>query len=179
MSTQTNHPDKKGLIAVATQTTVRLVDDLDGTEAAETVEFGLAGHTYEIDLSAANASELRELLAEFVGAARKVQGQAKRQARTTTASKALSEGQEARAWLLEHDYQVPAKGKLSQDWLDVWRQNKDQVPEEVPATKPAAPELVTEPTDEEVNTWWEFKGYKPGASIALRRAQWKRAHKVA
>ena len=48
---------------------VRLVDDLDGEPADGTVEFGIDGKKYEIDLSEANAKRLREALAEFVAAA--------------------------------------------------------------------------------------------------------------
>jgi hypothetical protein len=36
-----------------------LVDDLDGTPAAETVRFGLDGVLYDIDLSIAHAARLR------------------------------------------------------------------------------------------------------------------------
>ena len=43
------------------------VDDLDGEAADETVEFGIDGKSYEIDLSTANAGKLRDVLAEFVG----------------------------------------------------------------------------------------------------------------
>ena len=38
---------------------IRLVDDLDGAVADETVEFGVDGKNYEIDLSTANAEKLR------------------------------------------------------------------------------------------------------------------------
>lgn len=41
------------------KTTVQLVDDIDGSEAAETVSFGLDGNSYEIDLSEQRASSLR------------------------------------------------------------------------------------------------------------------------
>ena len=37
------------------QTIVSLVDDLDGSDADQTVTFGIDGRSYEIDLSAANA----------------------------------------------------------------------------------------------------------------------------
>ena len=47
---------------------IRLVDDLDGEVADETVEFGVDGKNYEIDLSTANAKKLRDALAEFVAA---------------------------------------------------------------------------------------------------------------
>ena len=52
---------------MAQQMTVRFVDDLDGSEASGTVDFGLDGRRYEIDLSEANAARLREALAPFVG----------------------------------------------------------------------------------------------------------------
>lgn len=42
---------------------VRLVDDLDGSDGAETVSFAVDGKTYEIDLSEGNAAKLRDALA--------------------------------------------------------------------------------------------------------------------
>ena len=51
---------------------VVLIDDLDGSEAAETVHFSLDGTGYEIDLSRDNASRLRDVLTPYLGAARKV-----------------------------------------------------------------------------------------------------------
>ena len=57
---------------MAVQRIVRFVDDVDGGEAAETVHFGLDGIGYEVDLSAANAAELRAMLSPYVAAARPV-----------------------------------------------------------------------------------------------------------
>jgi ribosome assembly protein YihI (activator of Der GTPase) len=45
---------------MATQTTVMLVDDLDGSEADEQVKFMVDGRSYEIDLSSRNSKKLRE-----------------------------------------------------------------------------------------------------------------------
>lgn len=50
----------------------KLIDDLDGGDADETVRFGLDGVQYEIDLKKKNADRLREALAEFTGSARRV-----------------------------------------------------------------------------------------------------------
>lgn len=50
---------------MAKKTRVLLIDDIDGGEAHETVKFALDGEAYEIDLSAAHATELREALAKF------------------------------------------------------------------------------------------------------------------
>src|ERR1700675_353625 len=61
--------------AMAKKVTVTLVDDFDGSGAAdETVEFGLDGVTYEIDLSAKNAAKLRSDLKGWVDAGRRVGG---------------------------------------------------------------------------------------------------------
>src|ERR1700749_2351134 len=64
---------------------VLLVDDLDGSEATETVAFGLDGASYEIDLSTGNAGKLRKELASYVEHARKASAPAaarRRRART-------------------------------------------------------------------------------------------------
>jgi hypothetical protein len=51
---------------------VLLVDDLDGSPADETVRFGLDGVSFEIDLSARHAGELRGSLSAFVAGGRRV-----------------------------------------------------------------------------------------------------------
>jgi hypothetical protein len=50
---------------------VRLIDDLTGDDAAETVTFALDGSRYEIDLSADNAAQLRETLGRYIANARR------------------------------------------------------------------------------------------------------------
>ena len=45
---------------MAKRTLVIAIDDLDGTDGAETVRFGLDGRTYEVDLSDKNQVEFRE-----------------------------------------------------------------------------------------------------------------------
>ncbi len=41
---------------------VKLTDDLDGTDAEETISFALDGKGYDIDLSKSNADKLRKAL---------------------------------------------------------------------------------------------------------------------
>jgi hypothetical protein len=71
---------------LAQKVVVSLVDDLDASEADETVEFGLDGATYEIDLSEANAAALRDRLADYVAHARRSGG------RRRTSAPAASSG---------------------------------------------------------------------------------------
>ena len=57
---------------MGTRTAVVLEDDLDGGPADQTLEFGLGGTEYVIDLSAKNAAKFRRQLAPFIEHARKV-----------------------------------------------------------------------------------------------------------
>lgn len=57
---------------MAQKVNIILVDDIDGSNADETITFGLDNTTYEIDLNDANAAKLRDALAPYVGHARKV-----------------------------------------------------------------------------------------------------------
>ncbi len=57
---------------MATVSTVTLIDDIDGSDADETVFFSLDGSQYAIDLSDMNAAELRRILQEFVSAGRRL-----------------------------------------------------------------------------------------------------------
>jgi hypothetical protein len=51
---------------VAKQIITRLVDDLDGGEAKESICFAYEGTEYMIDLSEKNAAKLRKVLAPYV-----------------------------------------------------------------------------------------------------------------
>ena len=57
---------------------VKLIDDLDGGDADETVSFALDGRSYEIDVSVANVARLRDALKPFVEKARVRGGSAAR-----------------------------------------------------------------------------------------------------
>jgi hypothetical protein len=67
-----------GRFVVAKNTAVRVLDDLTGEPAAETVGFGLDGIDYDIDLSFANADALRELLQRYADAGRRTGGRKRR-----------------------------------------------------------------------------------------------------
>lgn len=56
---------------MAKQTEVRLIDDLDGGEAHNTVGFAIDGRGYELDLSKENEEQLRNALAPFIKVARR------------------------------------------------------------------------------------------------------------
>jgi hypothetical protein len=89
------------------------IDDLDGSEAEGTVRFGLDGVEYEIDLSAEHSRELRDALAPFVGAARRVGGGARRPARSGRGGSAGGPSPtEVREWAKEQGIEVKDRGRV-------------------------------------------------------------------
>ncbi|KUP95929.1 histone-like nucleoid-structuring protein Lsr2 [Thermobifida cellulosilytica] len=107
---------------MAQKVQVLLVDDLDGSEAEETVSFGLDGSSYEIDLSSSNAKRLREELAPFIEAARKVpakrgaaKGKAKGKQRTVLSRERSAQ---IRAWAQQQGKPISERGRIPKSIVD-------------------------------------------------------------
>ena len=95
---------------MAQQVTVALEDDLDGGPADETVRFGLASISYEIDLSAKNAAAFRKQLAPFIRHARRTARGPRRVAGRTASSRERSA--DIRAWAEEAGITVSDRGRI-------------------------------------------------------------------
>ena len=101
---------------MAQKVQVLLVDDINGSEAAETVSFSLDGVSYEIDLTVGNAKKLRDDLASWVGHARRSGG--RKSARRATAGGARRGDLGAvREWARNNGYKVSDRGRISADIL--------------------------------------------------------------
>ena len=104
---------------MAQRVNVVLVDDLDGSDAAETVSFGLDGVDYEIDLNDEHAEALREALSLYVGHGRRTGGRRRRAAAASAgraSSTSSSEGASAaeiREWARANGWDVPERGRVS------------------------------------------------------------------
>lgn len=113
---------------MAQKVTVTLVDDLDGSSAEETVEFGLDGVNYQVDLSPGNATRLRDGLAEFVAHARRVTGR-RRSAAKGSAAKAprpasadREQNQAIRDWARRKGMKVSDRGRIPAEVLESYHQ---------------------------------------------------------
>ena len=95
---------------------VRLVDDLTGDAADETIEFGLDGRNYEIDLSDGNAKKLRDVLADYVAAARRAGGAARRP------SVDREQNQAIREWARNRGMKVSDRGRIPAEVLEAYHQ---------------------------------------------------------
>lgn len=105
---------------MAQRVNIVLVDDIDGSDATQTVAFGLDGASYEIDLNDDNAAALREALAPYVGHGRKVGrggGGAKRGSGRAAAASSASgaSAKEIREWARENGQAVPERGRIPAD----------------------------------------------------------------
>jgi hypothetical protein len=96
---------------------VNLVDDLDGSEAADTVAFSIDGRLYEMELSAKNARSCGTLwLAPFVASARQIGGGRQRTSpKTAPAGKARQMTDRERTtamreWARQQGHQVADRG---------------------------------------------------------------------
>ncbi len=99
--------------SVAQKIKTLFIDDLDGTAAEGTVRFGLDGTEYEIDLNADHAKALRDALARYVGAARRVSGGTRRPARSgRRASASGLNSTEVREWAKAQGIEVKERGRV-------------------------------------------------------------------
>jgi len=64
---------------MAKRTVAQYFDDLDGSpiEPGQTVKFGIGKQAFEIDLSDENASRLRDALAPYIAAGRRISGRSR------------------------------------------------------------------------------------------------------
>lgn len=122
---------------MAQKVTVQLVDDVDGTEAAETVTFGLDGTTYEIDLSNHNAKKFRQGLERFVEAARKTSGRRGKRAlalaTTPTVTATVPKGPKpsvVRAWAKENGIEVGNQGRVARSIVQQYEEAMAQAEEQ-------------------------------------------------
>ncbi|WP_068280346.1 histone-like nucleoid-structuring protein Lsr2 [Aldersonia kunmingensis] len=113
---------------MAKKVTVTLIDDVDGEAVAdETVEFGLDGVSYEIDLAAENAELLREQLQAWIESARRISGRrrvkpAPATATTTKVRVPVDREQSAaiRDWARRNGHKVSARGRISADVIEAY-----------------------------------------------------------
>jgi hypothetical protein len=99
---------------MARQIIERLVDDIDGTPANNTITFSVDGSTYSIDLSGKHESALRSALSPFLAVARK----ARPETRAGSAPGARAAGDKnrnaaMRAWALSEGVQLPSRGRIA------------------------------------------------------------------
>lgn len=104
---------------MARKTLVQMIDDVDGSVIkdgqGETIEFGIDGNQYRIDLNLKHANELHEQLAFWIEHAEKVSGRRARKSSAAAPARGKTDLQDIRAWARENGHEVSARGRISQE----------------------------------------------------------------
>ena len=114
---------------MAKQVITLLTDDIDGGEADRTVEFGLDGVNYTIDLSEKNAGKLRKALDPFLNAATRVgrstaPSPARRNAPASTGRASRDQNQAIREWAGKNGYEVSERGRIPSSIVEAYHSKR-------------------------------------------------------
>jgi len=102
----------------------KIIDDIDGTDATDTLEFSWGGDNYTIDLSDENADEFRRLMARYVPYATKVRHEVKAFGKRSVPTRTTSELNEIRAWARKAGHEVSSVGRIREDIIAAF-ENRD------------------------------------------------------
>lgn len=100
---------------MATKTKVVIVDDLDGSAADETVEYGLDGVTYQIDLCQQNAIKFRDMMQEWIDHSRRTGG--RRTVGTKSKIRHSSKSSRIRQWARQQGLSISERGRIPAEVL--------------------------------------------------------------
>jgi Lsr2 len=99
---------------VAQKVQTLYIDDIDGSDAAGTVRFGLDGADYEIDLNAEHTGNLHAALRKYIDHARKVGGTSRRAPRGRRSGSAI-DTTAVRTWAREQGIDIKDRGRVPAD----------------------------------------------------------------
>jgi Lsr2 len=105
---------------------VVLTDDLDGSEAAQTITYVIDGQEYEIDLSEENVQRFHEALEPFVSKSREVERRATpmRRGRGNGRRRSGASGRDdipqIREWAESQGMDVSARGRVRKRIIDAY-----------------------------------------------------------
>jgi uncharacterized membrane protein len=103
-----------------------LVDDLDGSEGAETITYTINGQDYEIDLSEDNAEKFHDALEPYIQNSREVRRQAdtarRRDGRRRNSGGGSSRDDipQIRQWAESQGMDVSARGRVKKEIIDAY-----------------------------------------------------------
>lgn len=99
----------------------RLVDDINGEEAQQSIEFGFNGKSYIIDLTDGNAAEFRDTMSKWIECARETpKTGSKRSGKMKPSSKSAKKDaavlrKDIRGWAKDNNLDISNKGPISRE----------------------------------------------------------------
>lgn len=112
---------------MAKQVITKLLDDMDGQEADETVYFALDGYAYSIDVTSKHAQELRAAMAPFQDAGTRLgradgqpQIRSYRSMNTPNVAATRQANQKVRVWATQNGYDLSERGRIPQHIMEAY-----------------------------------------------------------
>ena len=114
---------------MAKQIVTLLTDDIDGGAADRTIEFGLDGVTYSIDLSDKNAGKLRTALDPYLAVASRVGRNpagriASRNGVAAPSRTNREQNQAIREWAGKNGYEVSERGRIPSSVVEAFHSKR-------------------------------------------------------
>jgi hypothetical protein len=110
---------------MAQKVVTELTDDIDGSEAVETVTFGYQGRQYEIDLNRKNFDRLAKALAPFIEHGRTVRADERqlrqRRRRGAAGTTQPADTKAIRQWAHERGLQVSERGRIPAEIVERYK----------------------------------------------------------
>jgi hypothetical protein len=112
---------------MAKQTVIQMTDDLDGSEATQSIDFSVRGKSYTIDLNDSNASDFDDALAPYIAAAGKsgsVQPSRSSGRRAGAGRQRASsdiDPKQVRAWAEANGVAISPRGRIKADIVEQYR----------------------------------------------------------
>jgi hypothetical protein len=115
---------------MAKRTVTVMTDDIDGSEATQSIDFSYRGKSYSIDLNDQHAEELDEMMAPYISAAADTsRGGGVRSGRSSSPSRSRSSSgrsdvdpKQVRAWAEANGVEVSPRGRISASVIEQYRQ---------------------------------------------------------
>lgn len=144
---------------MATLTITKLISDLSGDEAAETVTFGIDGRMYELDVTSQEAATLRAALKGYAEAARPMgRGAAPARPKPATRHQGRKDAQQVREWARSQGMPVSDKGRVAAAIQEQYDNRDRAIEPPVPSADPFTMPDVQQVTDKMVREWCKAKG---------------------
>lgn len=106
-----------------------LVDDIDGTDATETVRLSINGTEVELDLNTKNAAKVKSIIQPYIDAGRKTRGQGVVTKKSSSSGPDRAQLTAIREWANGNGFTVSMRGKIPQEAVDAFEKAHDVVPQ--------------------------------------------------
>ncbi len=109
---------------MARETIIRITDDIDGTEAVESIHFGFRGTNYDIDLNAKNVAAMEKSFEKWIQHGQRSEsiGGRSRSRRATAANKDQTAA--VREWAKANGYKVSDRGRIAAEVREAYNASR-------------------------------------------------------